>query len=38
MKNGMDAIMELDEDDRKNIEVKNVVYQDLKTLLSLNMQ
>lgn len=37
MKNGMDAIMELEEEDRKNTEVKNVVYQDLKTLLSLNI-
>ena len=33
----MDAIMELEEEDRKNTEVKNVVYQDLKTLLSLNI-
>jgi len=34
----MSAIMSLNEDDRKNIEVKNVVYQDLKTLLSLSVK
>ena len=35
MKFAMDSFMELDEDNRNHIEVKNVVYKDLKTLLSL---
>ena len=34
-KNAMDSFMELDTDNRKHIEVKNLVYKDLKTLLSL---
>ena len=35
MKFAMDSFMELDEENRKHIEVKNVVYKDLETLLSL---
>tara|TARA_R100001244_G_C5168581_1_gene131543 strand:+ start:926 stop:1381 length:456 start_codon:yes stop_codon:yes gene_type:complete len=35
MKFAMDSLMEQDEENRKHIEVKNVVYKDLKTLLSL---
>ena len=36
-KNIMDSFMELDSENRKNIEVKNFVYKDLKTLLSLGL-
>jgi len=35
MKNACDSFMELDEENRRHEEVKNVVYKDLKTLLSL---
>ena len=31
----MDSFMELDKENREHIEVKNLVYKDLKTLLSL---
>jgi|TARA_R110000824_G_scaffold305007_1_gene492757 hypothetical protein len=34
-KNAMDSFMELDKENREHIEVKNLVYKDLKTLLSL---
>ena len=35
MKIAIDSFMELDTENRSHIEVKNVVFKDLKTLLSL---